>query len=369
MEKSYIWTLPTRVFHFLFAFFILFAFLSDEDEYLNYHAIIGYLLLILLIFRLFWGFWGPKYSLFKDFPISIKSVKEFSFHIFKTNQKYLGHNPLASYIMIAILMVTFLSILSGILVFGIQEGKGILSFLNSTYYKNMHLFKEIHEVLANTLLALIFVHLSGVIIDKILHKQHKTLNSIFTGYKITQEKETIYLNSLQKSFTFFMLIIFIGFLLLNLFKQNNIFVTSKFLPIDYKAQNKAFVNECGSCHMLYPPNFLPKKSWELLMSNLKNHFGDDASVDENTNRNILAFLLKNSAENSTYKVSWNFLNSINNQDIIALSNTSYWKKKHRKIAKEVFESSKVKSKANCKVCHNDIEKGLIEYENIKNPLN
>ena len=35
MEKSYIWSLPTRVFHFLFAAFILFAFLTDEYKNIN----------------------------------------------------------------------------------------------------------------------------------------------------------------------------------------------------------------------------------------------------------------------------------------------------------------------------------------------
>ncbi|MCG3720660.1 diheme cytochrome c [Aliarcobacter butzleri] len=35
------------------------------------------------------------------------------------------------------------------------------------------------------------------------------------------------------------------------------------------------------------------------------------------------------------------------------------------MPEKVFENPQVKSKANCKACHSDIEKGLIEYENIK----
>ena len=53
MEKSYIWSLPTRVFSCSFALFIAIAFLSAEDEWLNYHAVIGYGVLILVIFRIF----------------------------------------------------------------------------------------------------------------------------------------------------------------------------------------------------------------------------------------------------------------------------------------------------------------------------
>ena len=101
------------------------------------------------------------------------------------------------------------------------------------------------------------------------------------------------------------------------------------------------------------------------MGDLENHFGDDASLDEKTNQDILTFLLKNSAETSTMQASWNFLNSIGDKDIIALSKTTYWERKHKKIQKEVFKNEKVKSVANCKACHSDIEKGLIENENIK----
>ena len=101
------------------------------------------------------------------------------------------------------------------------------------------------------------------------------------------------------------------------------------------------------------------------MGDLENHFGDDASLDEDINKNILTFLLKNSAETSTMQASWNFLNSIGDKDIIALTKTSYWEKKHKDIPKDVFKNEKVKSVANCKACHSDIEKGLIENENIK----
>jgi hypothetical protein len=80
----------------------------------------------------------------------------------------------------------------------------------------------------------------------------------------------------------------------------------------------------------------------------------------------LAFLLKNSAETSSMKSSWKFLNSIGDKDIIAMTKTTYWEKTHKDIPKEIFDNEKVKSKANCKACHTDIEKGLIDNENIKN---
>ena len=84
MNKSYIWSIPTRAFHWLFVLFIILAFITaDEDRLLTYHAVIGYSVLILLFFRLVWGYIGPKHSRFKDFPLGISHVKEFLFNIFK----------------------------------------------------------------------------------------------------------------------------------------------------------------------------------------------------------------------------------------------------------------------------------------------
>ena len=367
MEKSYIWSLPTRVFHALFVIFILLAFISaQEDRWLNFHAFTGYAVLILIVFRVCWGFIGPKHSLFKDFPIGKTNVKDFLNHIFEENQKYLGHNPLASYVMISMFIVGFFTIFTGILAFGIQEGKGILSFLNSSFFKEMELFGEVHEIFTTLFMVLIIAHVSGVLLDRVLHKKQETLKSIVTGYKVTLKNESIKLNIYQKMFSLLMFIFFIGFLVFNFYNPKNILIASKYEKIDYKVQNELFVKECASCHTLYPPSVLPKKSWELIMSDLENHFGDDASIDEESNKNILAFLLKNSAETSSMESSFKFLESIQNQDIIALSKTTYWEKTHKDIPKELFENKNIKSKTNCKACHSDIEKGLIEDENIKN---
>jgi hypothetical protein len=115
-----------------------------------------------------------------------------------------------------------------------------------------------------------------------------------------------------------------------------------------------------------PPYLLPEKSWKVLMNNLENHFGDDASIDKEENQTILTFLLKNSAEKSTMEAAVKLLASIKNKDIIAISDTLFWKNTHNEIPKETFKHKKIKTKANCKVCHSDIEKGLIEDENISN---
>ena len=101
------------------------------------------------------------------------------------------------------------------------------------------------------------------------------------------------------------------------------------------------------------------------MGDLENHFGDDASLNKDDEKFILDFLIQYSAEKSTKEASFKILKSQENKDIIAISQTAFWKNEHKKIPKEVFLHKNIKSKANCKACHSDIEKGLIEDDKIK----
>lgn len=218
MQKSYIWSLPTRVFHLTFALLITICLLT-EDDLLMTHVISGYLLLVPFTFRIIWGFIGPKYSLFKDFHLSIKKSIYFIFNIFEKEQRYIGHNPLASIVMFSMILLVPFVIFTGALVLGSEEGKGFFYYL----YEN-ELFEELHEITANIMYLLIFAHLAGITVDRLLHKEHGNLSSIFNGYKNTKENESIELNIFQKLiFTIFFLLFFI-FLIYLIFDSTNPFI-------------------------------------------------------------------------------------------------------------------------------------------------
>ena len=366
--KTYIWSLPTRLFHWLLVAFIVISYLSsDEESFLTIHAAFGYGVFVLILFRIIWGFIGPKYSKFSDFVLDFKEAKEFALNIFNPKKEYAGHNPAASFVMLGIIIVTLLVTISGVLTYGIQEGRGVFAFLNNSFFKEMELLKELHEVFVNLLIILVLAHLGGVFSDYILHKEQGVLRSIFNGYK-NIKAQSIKLNFFQIVVATIFLATAIAVPIITL-TTNTPLTKSVYKKIDYESKNSNFVNECASCHTLYLPHLLPKSSWVKLMKpkELLNHFGDDASLDEETRADIESFLVANSSENSTKEAAFYIGQKVKNKDIIAITKTPYWKKRHENIAKEVFESKKVRSRANCKACHSDIEKGLIEDINIKIP--
>jgi hypothetical protein len=49
-------------------------------------------------------------------------------------------------------------------------------------------------------------------------------------------------------------------------------------------------DECSACHIAYPPALLPKASWNAILDDLSNHFGEDASLPAESVAQIRAYL-------------------------------------------------------------------------------
>ncbi len=193
--RTYIWSLPTRLSHWLVAIALVVAYiLGGEEESINIHAAFGYLAGTLTLFRIIWGIFGPRYSRFSDFPVGIGKIKEFFTNMKSTKLKYPGHNPAASLIMITIMIAILLVVISGLANLA-TEGQGLLTFLNLP--KESEFFKEAHELMVNILTALVIMHLLGIAVETIFHGETGTLASIFTGYK-KLKSENVKLNTFQK---------------------------------------------------------------------------------------------------------------------------------------------------------------------------
>ena len=61
-------------------------------------------------------------------------------------------------------------------------------------------------------------------------------------------------------------------------------------------QDALVLKECGACHMAFPPQMLPAKSWEKIVDGLAGHFGEDASLDAATSAHIKDYHMTNAAD-------------------------------------------------------------------------
>lgn len=229
--KTYIWSYPTRVFHWLLFIALIAAYiLGGEDESMNIHSALGYFTLSLVIFRIIWGIWGPKYSRFTDFPIGFKSLREFFKNMKSSKEKYLGHNPAASLVMLAILASILIVAFTGMLTLA-AEGKGPFNFLNLS---DSEIYEELHEVFVNILFFLVIIHVIGLITDKFLNTDHGTLFSMFTGFKARSGESTM-LNSFQKILSVVFLLLSFGVFYYGITSQN--LSENKYESEEHKLEN------------------------------------------------------------------------------------------------------------------------------------
>ena len=130
-----------------------------------------------------------------------------------------------------------------------------------------------------------------------------------------------------------------------------------------------YKEECGSCHMAYPAGLLPAKSWSKLMSELDNHFGDNAELDAELSRSISEYLLSNSADKSNYRRSIKFNKSIKSGDVpVRITATPYFRHKHDEVPDRLVSANpKVRSFSQCNACHAKAEQGSFSEHDISIP--
>lgn len=127
-----------------------------------------------------------------------------------------------------------------------------------------------------------------------------------------------------------------------------------------------YITECAACHMAYQVEFLPKRSWKKMMLTLEDHFGTDASLDQNESTQIEAYLLRHASDaKKSYGEFAEISEGIRDDETpLRISETRYFKKEHRKIKKHLIEQKEVKSIANCIACHTKADKGDYSERNI-----
>ena len=120
----------------------------------------------------------------------------------------------------------------------------------------------------------------------------------------------------------------------------------------------AYTQECGSCHLAYPPGLLPAASWQKLMTNLPRHFGTDASLDAPTTQAIGTWLVANAG---TFKK----VREAPPQDRITRS--AWFEREHREVPPATWQRASIKSPAQCAACHTKADIGSFREREIRIP--
>jgi cytochrome b len=202
-----VWDPLVRIFHWSLVVAFTVAYLSGEeaDDALDLHVWAGYAVLSLILLRIVWGLIGSRHARFTDFVYRPSAVLGYLRDMIKHRaRRYLGHNPLGGAMAIALLLSLLASTVSGLALYAAEENAGPLAGLvsgagqpvtqaagrhdHATEHDNEEgdegedLLQEVHEFFSNFTLLLVFLHIGGVVVSSLAHKENLP-RAMITGRK------------------------------------------------------------------------------------------------------------------------------------------------------------------------------------------
>jgi cytochrome b len=209
MRKKLVYDLPTRIFHWLFAALFLGAFIIgktiDEDSATYpFHMLIGLTLGFLVLLRLIWGVFGSRHAQFKNWALKpLDLITYFKGIVSGDKRKWAGHNPASSWAAIIMMLLGLGLVATGYLMTSSGDALKI---------------KDWHELLANSFLVVVLMHVAGIAIHTFRHRELIGLSMLNGKKNNIDEKEQI--ETARAAFGVLLLAMIFAFCL-NLYRNYN----------------------------------------------------------------------------------------------------------------------------------------------------
>lgn len=209
-----VWDGFVRVFHWsvVVAFFVAYF---SEDDLLTLHVWAGYTIGALVVLRIVWGFVGPSHARFSDFVTGPWRALRYVLGLVAGRaERHVGHSPAGGLMVLVLLAGLLATVWSGLELHAIENNAGPLAYVVTTSpaaargssdavatiaaahadeddhekhderrdVAGEEFWEEVHEVLANGVMALVALHVLGVILASVAHRENLA-RSMFTGTK------------------------------------------------------------------------------------------------------------------------------------------------------------------------------------------
>ena len=165
--KVLVWDLPVRVCHWLLAASFAGAWLTAEHErWRLLHITFGCTVLALAVLRLAWGLFGSRHARFSAFVRGPGAALRYLGGLVRGQPRhYVGHNPAGALAVVALLALAVTAAATGLATWMLGDA-----------------WEEVHELLANLMLALVGVHVAAVVVSGWLHREN-LVAAMFSGRK------------------------------------------------------------------------------------------------------------------------------------------------------------------------------------------
>jgi cytochrome b len=194
-----VWDPVVRFGHWALVAAFAVAYFSAEEEAGGpdpLHVWGGYVVGGIVVLRVLWGFVGPRHARFSDFICGPAKALPYLIDLLRGRaSRYLGHSPAGGAMVITLLVFLGATVVTGLIAYG-EQGKGplaaaLVTYANANGNEAGHRARaegggegmesaigDLHGVLANITLALVVLHILGVGLASIVHRENLVLAMI-----------------------------------------------------------------------------------------------------------------------------------------------------------------------------------------------
>jgi len=203
-----VWDPLIRIGHWTLVIAFFTAYLSGDDLF-NIHKWAGYVVAAYVLVRIVWGLIGSRHARFTDFVRGPGAVFGYLRGLMTGNVKdYAGHNPAGGAMVIALLFSLLVTTSSGMALYAVEDNAGPLAGIvtEETFAPLAAAFGEeeethggheessaeellegVHKAFVYITLALVGLHLAGVVASSLVHKENLA-RAMVTGRKKAPEE-------------------------------------------------------------------------------------------------------------------------------------------------------------------------------------
>jgi cytochrome b len=161
-----VWDPWVRILHWALAFSVAIAWFSAQ-RWEGLHDWAGYSAGALVLLRFVWGFIGSRYARFSQFVRSPRAVFRYLGSIVSGGEaRFVGHNPAGAAMIVVLLTGMAMAVVTGWL-------------LTTDSFWGVIWVQWLHSAVAHGLLLLIFLHLGGVVLASVRHRENLVRAMLF----------------------------------------------------------------------------------------------------------------------------------------------------------------------------------------------
>lgn len=182
-----VWDLPVRIFHWALVILFIAAYVTNSlgVNYFKYHLWCGYAMIVLVCFRIIWGFVGTYHARFINFVKNPLTTTKYAVGFFKKDNKhYIGHNPLGALMVLALLIALLVQAVTGL--FGNDEIVNLGPLYGYISDELSLKLTSLHRTLFYWILGAVVLHIAAVLFH-LWFKRDNILKAMFTGTKKCQQ--------------------------------------------------------------------------------------------------------------------------------------------------------------------------------------